>query len=89
MWHGLTSGHDQVRRTSLGKAVMGRVTMDGVFRRRVIRVGGVVLIPLLTACRKLAMCLFCGGKKGVDHDEIDMGRGCRFCLLADGIGAKK
>jgi hypothetical protein len=41
-----------------------------VFHLRMVRGMGVVLIPTLTASGKLAMALFCGGKKGVDHGEI-------------------
>jgi hypothetical protein len=48
-----------------------------------------VLISTLTACRKLAMRLFCGGKKAVNHGKIDMIRGCQFSLLADGAGSSK
>ncbi len=50
---------------------MGEV-IGVVFRRRTKRVVGVVLIPTLTACRKLAMHLFCGGKKGIDNVETVM-----------------
>ncbi len=82
---GLTGGHDHKGMPSLDVILMGTMLM-GVFHRRMTRVVGVVLIPMLTACRKLAMCLFCGGKKGVDHGEIDMVWGCRFCLVANGIG---
>ena len=41
-----------------------------VFHLRMVRGMGVVLIPMLTASRKLVMALFCGGKKGVDHGKI-------------------
>jgi hypothetical protein len=33
--------------------------------------------------KKLAMCLFCGGKKGIDHDGSAMVRGCRDRQDAD------
>jgi hypothetical protein len=58
----------------------------GVFRRRMTRAVGGVLIPMLIACRKLAMHHFGGGKKGVDHGRIAIVRGCRFELCANGIG---
>ncbi len=81
----LTGGHDHEGMPSFDATLMGTMLM-GVFRRRMTRVVGLVLIPTLTACRKLAMCFFCGGKKGVDHGKIDMVRACRFCLFANGIG---
>jgi hypothetical protein len=82
---GLTGrhGHECV---PLSEAASFGMVLMGVFRRRVTRVVGVVLIPTLTAGRKLPMSIFCGGKKGVDHDVIGMVQGCRFCLFADGIG---
>jgi hypothetical protein len=58
---------------------MGEV-IGVVFCRRTKRVVGAVLIPTLTACRKLAMCNFCGGKK-INHVKIVMVWGCRFCLF--------
>jgi hypothetical protein len=64
---------------------MGEV-IGVVFCQRTKRVVGVVLIPTMTACKKLAMCLFCGGKKGVNHVKIVMVCGCHFCLFAKGIG---
>ena len=64
---------------------MGEV-IGVVFCQRTKRVVGVVLIPTLTACRKLAMHLFCDGKKGVDHGKNDMVRGCGFGLFAVSIG---
>ena len=32
---------------------------------------------------------FCGEKKGIDHGEIVMIRGCRFELCVDGIGCSE
>jgi hypothetical protein len=87
--HGLAGGHGHERsRPLLGSATMAVVVgvMMGGFRRRVMRVVGGVLIPMLTICRKRAMRLFCGGKKGIDHGEIDMVRRCLFCLFAAGLG---
>ncbi len=81
---GLTGGHGHKCVPLLEAALFGMVAI-GVFCWRVTRVVGVVLILTLTAGRKLAMHLFCGGKKGVNHDVIGIVRGCRFCLLADGI----
>jgi hypothetical protein len=72
----------------LDAALMGRILM-GMFHWRMMRVVGVVLFPTLTACRKLAMLLFCGGKKGGDRGKIDTVRGCRFYLFANGIGIFK
>ena len=69
--------------------IVSFLVRNGVFRLRMVRSVGVVLIPTLTLSwsvrRKLAMALFCGGKKGVDHGEVVMIRGCRFELCADGI----
>ncbi len=73
---GLMGGHDHKGVPSSDATFMVTMLM-GVFRRRMTRVVGVVLIPMLTPCRKLAMRLFCGGKKGVDHGKIDTVRGCR------------
>jgi len=56
-----------------------------VFHLRMVRSVGVVLIPTLAARRKLAMRLFCGGKKGIAHGEIVMIWGCRF----EGIGCSE
>jgi len=53
------------------------------FRPRGNRDGGRLLIP---TCKKLAMRLFCGGKKGFDHGRITAVCGCRRRLCADGIG---
>jgi hypothetical protein len=83
---GLAGRHGHKCVLLLEAILFGMVSM-GVFRQRVTRVVGVVPIPTLTTGRKLAMHLFCGGKKGVDHDVIGMGWGCRFCLLANGIGS--
>ena len=69
--------------------IVSFLVRNGVFRLMMVRSVGVVLIPTLTLSwsvrRKLAMALFCGGKKGVDHGEVVMIRGCRFELCADGI----
>jgi hypothetical protein len=81
---GLTGGHDHEGVPSLDAALMGTMSV-GVFYRRMTRVVGVVLIPTLTACRKLAMRLFCGGKKGVDHGKFDTVRGCQFYLFINSI----
>jgi hypothetical protein len=86
--HGLTGGHGH-KCVSLSEATLLGMVPMGVFHWRVTRVVGVVLIPMLTACRKLAMHLFCGGKKGVEHDKIGMVRGCPFCLFANGISGFK
>ncbi len=59
---------------------------ERVFRPRETRDGGVVLIPMLTICRKTAMRLFCGRKKGFDHDGSAMVRGGRMQPDADGDG---
>jgi hypothetical protein len=76
--HGLTGGHVHECITMLGSGSIGAAAI-GVCRRRMVRMDvGVVLIPMLTACRKLAMRLFCGGKKEVDHSETDMVQGCQF-----------
>jgi hypothetical protein len=83
---GLTGGHGNKYVPLLDAALSGTMSMGLVFRLRMTRVVGVVLIPMLTACRKLAMCLFCGGKKGVDHGKIDTVRGCQFGLFAIGMG---
>ncbi len=71
---GLMGGHDHKGMLPLDTALMGTMSM-GVLRRMMTRVVGVVLIPTLSTCRKIAMRLFCGGKKGVDHGKIDMVRG--------------
>jgi hypothetical protein len=81
---GLTGGHGHKCVPLLEAALSGTVSM-GVFHRRVTRVVDVVLIPMLTACRKLAMRLL-WWKKGVNHDKIGMVRGCRFGLFPNGIG---
>jgi hypothetical protein len=60
---GLTGGHCHECMLLL-EAVSSGTMLMGVFRQRMTRVVGVVIIPTLTACRKLAMRLFFGGKKG-------------------------
>jgi hypothetical protein len=85
---GLIGGHDHKGVPSSDATLMGMMLM-GVFRWRMMRVVGVVLIPTLTACRKLAMRLFCGEKKGDDYGKIDTVRGCQLCLFTDGIGVFK
>ena len=60
-----------------------------VFHLRMARGVGAELIPTLTSRRKLPTALFCGEKKGIDHGEIVMVRGCRFELCADGIGCSE
>jgi hypothetical protein len=60
-----------------------------VFHLRMVRGVGAELIPMLTSCRKLPTTFFCGEKKGIDHGEIVMVRGCRFELCADGIGCSE
>jgi hypothetical protein len=57
-----------------------------VFHLRMVNGVGAELIPTLTSRRKLPTAFFCCGKKGIDHGEIVMVRGCRFELCADGIG---
>ncbi len=61
--HGLTGGHGQEYLPLSDTALAGKMLMGAVFSRRMKRIVGVVLIPTLTTCRKLAMHLFCGGKK--------------------------
>jgi hypothetical protein len=87
--HGLAGGHGPERsRPSSGSTVMAMVL--GVMMRgfcwKVMRVVGGVLIPMLAVCRKRAMRLFCGGKKGINHGKINMVWGCLFCLFASGRG---
>jgi hypothetical protein len=82
--HRLMGGHDHEGVLSSDAALMGTMLI-GVFCWRMLRVMGVVLIPTLTACRKLAMHLFCGGKKGGNHGKIDTVRGCWFCLFANAL----
>ena len=66
---GLTAGQTQEGVPSPPGADMLR----GVFRRpRGMRDGGGVLIPTLIVRKKTAMRLFCGGKKGGDHDDSAM-----------------
>jgi len=61
-----------------------------VFHLRMARgVGVAQLIPTLTSRRKLPTTLVFGEKKGIDHGEIVMIRGCRFELCADGIGCSE
>ncbi len=60
-----------------------------VFHLRVTRGVGAELIPTLNSRRKLPTTLFVVGKKGIDHGEIAMIRGCRFELCADGIGCSE
>ena len=65
--HGLTGGHcHRYMQSSQASLSVSMV----VFHLRMVRGMGVVLIPMLTASRKLVMALFCGGKKGVDHGKI-------------------
>jgi hypothetical protein len=80
---GLVGGHGQECRPPSNDAAMVVGVSMRVFRWRVMRLVGIVLIPTLTACRKIAMCLSCGGKKGIDHGKIDMVWGCLFCLFAN------
>jgi hypothetical protein len=61
--HGLTGGHGH-EYMPLSEAASSATMLMGVFRQRTTRVVGVVLIPTLTPCRKLAMHLFLVGKKG-------------------------
>jgi hypothetical protein len=83
---GLTGGHGHEYVPLLNAASAGTMLIGVVFHQRMTRAVGVLLIPMLTACRKLAMGFSCGGKKGVDHGKIDTVRGCRFGLFAIGIG---
>ncbi len=81
-------GQGQEYVPSLEVTTIGAMMMID-FRRRMTRGVGVILVPTLTTCRKLAMRLFSGGKKGVDHGKIVVVRGCLFCLIADDIGRTK
>jgi hypothetical protein len=67
-----------------GIASLLDVLQEGVFCPRETRDGGVVLVPSVIVCRKTAMRLFCGGKKGFNHDGAAMVWGCQMRLDADG-----
>jgi hypothetical protein len=56
-----------------------------LFRPRGNKDGVRLLIPTLIVCRKLAMRLFCGGKKGYGHGKITAVCGCHRQLCANGI----
>ena len=81
---GLTAGHAHEGMPLSGFIPFLDVLPRGVFRPRGTRDGGVVLIPTLTVRKKTAMHLFCGGKKGFDHDGSAMVRRCRKRIDANG-----
>lgn len=83
---GLTAGLAQEGMLSSGNASSVDVLPEGVRRSRGTRDAGFVLVPTLTVRKKPAMSLFCGGKKGIDHDDSAMVRGCRDRQDADGVG---
>ena len=57
---------------SSGSASSVDVLPEGFRPPRGTRGGGFVLVPMLTVRKKLAMRLFCGGKKGINHDDSAM-----------------
>jgi hypothetical protein len=60
---GLTGGRGHECMLLSDAASAGTMSMGVVFHWRMTRVVGVVLIPTLTVCIKLAMRLYCGGNK--------------------------
>ena len=63
MLHGLVGGQGH-KSVILSEVLTIVVVMMIGFRWREIRgVGVAIVVPMLTVCRKLAMRLFCGGKK--------------------------
>ena len=71
---GLTAGHAHEGMPSSGFVPFLDVLPRGVFHPRGTRDGGVALIPMLTIRKKTAICLFCGRKKGFNHDGSAMVR---------------
>ncbi len=81
---GLIAGQIQEDAPSSGNASSVDVLPEGFRQPRGTRDGGVVPVPTLIVPKKLAMCPFCGGKKGINHDESAMVWGCRDRQDADG-----
>ena len=83
---GLTAGHAQEGMPLSGNASSVDVLPEGFRPPRRTRYVGFVLVPTLTVRKKPAMSLFCGGKKGIDHDDSAMVRGCQDRQETDGVG---
>ncbi len=77
MDRGLAAGHTQEGKPLLGDGSGAASLLGGFCRLRRTTDGGDVLVPMLIVCRKTAMRLFCGGKKGRDHDDSVMAWGAK------------